>query len=96
MDPLSFPLLLDQNLFSLHIWLLVQAVAEDFYRVDAKSIFSPQLHFQKSWFKSRVVILMLNYPHGAQIVAAFPFPCLNILLSIASLCLRERWKAKRQ
>lgn len=31
-----------------HIWLLMQAVAEDFYKVDSISIFSPQSAFKQA------------------------------------------------
>lgn len=38
----------DQNPSSLHIWLLMQAVAEGFYRVDSNPIFSPQSPFKQA------------------------------------------------
>lgn len=38
----------DQNSSSLRIWLLMQAVAKDFHKVDSNSIFSPQSAFKQA------------------------------------------------
>lgn len=52
MDAVSFPLMLDQNSSFVHIWLRIQAVAEDFHKVNSNAIFSPQMHFQQAGLKA--------------------------------------------
>lgn len=52
MDAVSFPVMPDENLSSLHIWLLIQAVAIGFYKVDSNSIFSPPIHVKQPGLKA--------------------------------------------
>lgn len=66
----------------------MQAVAEDFHKVDSNSIFSPQSAFKQA-DTGHVLILMLNYPHGVQTVTTLPSLVFYRALLLFGL---ERWE----